>query len=164
MMAGFTEDQGIRYLSNEKNNYDQLQETILFTIDGDGQIQKAGTSWKRDREYIQANDNSKAAPNREDCKAYILKTINEAGGTMPTADLDAKANTAGYSFTAIKRAKAELKAESSVKYFQTGSTRTGDNLWHIQSFVKPEEPQFEELPPDTPMPFDNDPVRDSKVV
>ncbi len=37
MMAGYTEEQGVRYLSNEKNNYEQLHgETILFTIDGDG--------------------------------------------------------------------------------------------------------------------------------
>ena len=36
MMAGYTEDQGIRYLSNEKNNYAQLQETILFSIDDSG--------------------------------------------------------------------------------------------------------------------------------
>ena len=52
-MAGFTEEQGVRYLSNEKNNYAPLQETVLFTIDADEQIHKAGTSWKRDREYIQ---------------------------------------------------------------------------------------------------------------
>lgn len=29
-MVGFTEDQGVRYLSNEKNNYAELQETVLF--------------------------------------------------------------------------------------------------------------------------------------
>lgn len=32
LMAGYTEDEGIRYLSNEKNNYTQKQETLLFTI------------------------------------------------------------------------------------------------------------------------------------
>lgn len=33
IMAGYTETQDIRYLSNEKNNYAPLQETILYSID-----------------------------------------------------------------------------------------------------------------------------------
>lgn len=49
LMAGYTEDQGVRYLSNEKNNYTTLQETLLFTIDNSGQAHAEGTSWKRDR-------------------------------------------------------------------------------------------------------------------
>lgn len=153
MMAGFTEEQGVRYLSNEKNNYGPLQETVLFTIDADGQIQKAGTSWKRDREYIQGAEYSKSAPVREDCKAFILKTLNEAGGELPTVDLDAKANTAGYSYSAIKRAKAELKAEGKSRTFQTGSTRKGDNIWHTQ-VITPAQDDFVELPEDTSTPFD----------
>ena len=52
MMVGYTEAQGVWYLSKEKNNYAQLQEMVLFTISGDGQIEKEGTSWKRDLEYI----------------------------------------------------------------------------------------------------------------
>lgn len=154
MMAGFTEEQGVRYLSNEKNNYGPLQETILFTIDADGQIHKAGTSWKRDREYIQGAEYAKSAPMREDCKAFILKTLNEAGGVLPTAELDKKVTTAGYSFSAVKRAKASLKAEKKVRMFQTGSTRKGDNVWHIQSLAAPAD-DFVELPEDMPIPFDN---------
>ena len=69
---------------------------------------------------------------------------------MPTADLDAKAKQAGYSFTAIKRAKSDLKKEFRVSYFQTGSTRNKDNAWHIKL-----EHGFEpvELPDNTPVPF-----------
>ncbi len=125
MMAGYTEDQGIRYLSNEKNNYSQLQETILFTIDSDGQIQKDGTSWKRDREYIQGAEIARAAPMREDCKAFILQTLEEAGGAMPTAELEEKVKTAGYTFTSMKRAKKELKAEGAIKHFQTEAQNPG---------------------------------------
>jgi len=153
MMAGFTEDQGVRYLSNEKNNYAPPQETILFTIDADEQIHKAGTSWKRDREYIQGAEVSRTAPVREDCKAFILQTLEEAGGAMPTATLEETAKAAGYSFASMKRAKRELKAEGVVKYFQTGSTRTKDNVWHMQ-LVSPEG--FTEVSEDTPPPFDED--------
>lgn len=151
MMAGYTEDQGIRYLSNEKNNYSQLQETILFTIDSDGQIQKEGVSWKRDREYIQGAEIARAAPVREDCKAFILQTLEAAGGAMPTAELEEKVKTAGYTFASMKRAKKELKAEGAIKHFQTGSAKSGDKTWHMQ-LVNPEG--FVEVQEDEPTPFD----------
>ena len=153
MMAGFTEDHGIRYLSNEKNNYAPLQETILFSIDGDEQIHKEGTSWRRDREYVMGAEHSKSSPMREDCKAFLMKVIQEAGGAMPTADLDEKAKAAGYSFTAVKRAKQDLKKDGAVKYFQTGSN--ANRVWNIQALVEPEGGVFEELPDDIETPFEN---------
>lgn len=155
MMAGFAEEQGVRYLSNEKNNYAQLQETILFTIDEDEQIHKVGNSWKRDREYIMGAEIAKSAPKREDCKAFILKTLEDAGGAMPTATLEEKAVQAGLTFAAMKRAKKELKAEGAVKYFQTGSTRTKDNIWHMQLVTAPGQ-DFVECSEDGPTPFDED--------
>lgn len=155
LMAGFTEEQGIRYLSNEKNNYAQLQETILFSIDSEEQIHKEGVSWRRDREYIMGAEQAKSSPMRENCKVFIMKTLHEAGGAMPTADLDEKAKISGYSFTAIKRAKQDLKKDGNVSYFQTGGARSGDKVWHIQALVEPENDSFEELPEDMPTPFDN---------
>ena len=163
LMAGFTEEQGIRYLSNEKNNYAQLQETILFSIDSNEQIHKEGTSWRRDREYVMGAEQARSSPVREDCKAFIIKTLHEAGGAMSTADLDKLATAAGYSFTAVKRAKQDLKKGGSVKYFHTGGN--ADRVWHIQALVEPENGGFEELPDDTETPFDNALPSDlSKVV
>ena len=163
LMAGFTEDQGMRYLSNEKNNYAPLQETILFTIDSDEQIHKEGTSWRRDREYIMGAEQAKSSPVREDCKAFIMKTLHEAGGAMPTNDLDEKAKVAGYSFTAMKRAKQDLKKDGAVKYFQTGSNT--NRVWNIQALVEPNEGGFVELPDDIETPFENNAPSDiSKVV
>ena len=97
LMAGYTEDQGVRYLSNEKNNYAELQETVLFTIDGSGQAQAEGTSWKRDREYTQDSAANTSAPKREDCKAWILNALESAGGALPSKDLESNAKSAGYS-------------------------------------------------------------------
>jgi len=151
LMAGFTEEQGVRYLSNEKNNYGPLQETILFTIDADGLIHKVGTSWKRDREYVMGAEQAKSAPVREDCMAFIVKTLNEAGGTMPTAELDKKAELAGYSFSAIKRAKSSLKAEEKIRSYPTGGN--SNRIWNLQILTSPEE-DFEELPVETPTPWD----------
>ncbi len=163
MMAGYTDDQGVRYLTNEKNNYAPLQETVLFTIDSDEQIRAVGTSWKRDREYILGAEQAKAAPMREDCKAFILKTLQDAGGAMPTATLDGNAKAVGFSFTAVKRAKKELKAEGAVRYFHTGNN--ADRVWHIQLLDSPDGGDFEELPESTVTPFDTPSPSDiSKVV
>ena len=163
LMAGFTEEQGIRYLSNEKNNYAQLQETILFSIDSNEQIHKEGTSWRRDREYVMGAEQARSSPVREDCKAFIIKTLHEAGGAMSTADLDKLATAAGYSFTAVKRAKQDLKKGGSVKYFHTGGNAA--RVWHIRALVEPENGGFGELPDDTETPFDNALPSDlSKVV
>ncbi len=166
LMAGFTEDQGVRYLSNEKNNYAPLQETILFSIDGDEQIHKEGASWRRDCEYVMGAEQAKSSPVREDCKAFLLNALHEAGGAMPTADLDEKANKAGYSFTAVKRAKQDLKKDGAVKYFQTGGAKSGDKVWHIQALVEQDDGgDFEELPDDTKTPFESPSPSDiSKVV
>lgn len=152
IMAGYTEEEGVRYLSNEKNNYAQLQETVLFSIDDRGQIIKEGTSWKRDRDFIQDAARAASVPQREDCKEFLIQTIQEAGGGMPTADLEAKAKQAGYSYTAIKRAKGDLKKVGRVSYFHTGSN--DDRVWHIKleaSFEPVVEPV--ELPYNTPVPF-----------
>lgn len=148
LMAGYTEDQGVRYLSNEKNNYAQLQETVLFTIDQDGQAQVEGTSWKRDREYTQEAAVSTSAPKRDDCKEWILQELDEAGGAMPSKDLESKAKAAGYSFRTLRRAKDELKQAGTVKYFQTGGAK--DKVWHIQKVG------FAKLPDDTPTPWTNE--------
>lgn len=149
MMAGYTEDQGIRYLSNEKNNYCELQETLLFSIDSDGQAQAEGTSWKRDREYTQESAANVSAPKREDCKDWVLHELDEAGGAMPSKDMDDKATLAGYSFRTLRRAKEDLKKTGEIKYFQTGGGK--EKTWHIQKASV-----FTELPDDTETPWSND--------
>lgn len=152
LMAGFTEEQGVRYLSNEKNNYAELQETILFSIDQEGQPHKEGTSWKRDKEYIQEADAAKSAPRREDTKAFIMKTLSDAGGTMAANELDAKAKQAGYSFTAIRLAKQDLKKEGAIRNYSVGGNK--NKVWYIQLLPSaPVETEFVELPPDMSTPF-----------
>lgn len=151
LMAGYTEEQGVRYLSNEKNNYAELHETLLYSIDGDGQVHTEGASWKRDREFTQEAAENISAPKRDDCKAWILNKLDDAGGAMLTKDLEHDAQTAGYSTRTLRRAKDELKADGQVKYFQTGSTK--DKVWHIQ---KIEHKTFTELASDMPTPWTNE--------
>lgn len=77
---------------------------------------------------------------------------------MPTADLEGKAKLAGYSFTAVRKAKQDLKKDGAVKYFQTGSPK--EKVWNIQALVEPEGGGFEELPDDTETPFEPPPPSD----
>ena len=151
LMAGYAEDEGIRYLSNEKNNYAELQKTALFSIDADGQVRPEGTSWKRDREYTQENAASTSVSCREDCKAWVLSELDDAGGAMPTKELETRAKQAGYSYATLRRAKDELKASREIRFFQTGGSK--DKVWHVQ---KVDAPIFTELPANTPTPWTNE--------
>lgn len=132
LMSGYTEEQGVRYLSNEKNNYAELQETILFKIDKNGEVSSVGTSWKRDCEYQQyAQIQSNAsAPKRKDCKAWIVKYLDEHGGRCPSKELEVKAEEYGFSPRTIRRAKDDLKDNGVVKYFRTGGIGK-DGEWNI---------------------------------
>lgn len=150
LMAGFTEDQGIRYLSNEKNNYAELQETMLFSIDKTGQVKAEGTSYKRDREYTQEATVSTSAPKRDDCKEWVLDELEGAGGELTSTDLEARATKAGYSFRTLQRAKSDLKKDGRVKNFTTGSAKAGDREWHVRLL---DNQEFIELPEGTPTPF-----------
>lgn len=150
LMAGYTEEQDVRYLSNEKNNYAELHDTLLFSIDGDGQVHTEGRSWKRDREFTQEAAENISAPKREDCKAWIINELRAEGGAMPTKELETRAKQAGYSFSTVKRAKDELKADKQVKYFTTGSAKGGDRVWHTQLANI-----FVELPENEPIPWTN---------
>lgn len=149
LMAGYTGDKGVRYLSNEKNNYTTLQETLLFSIDEAGRARPEGTTWKRDRDYVQENADSAAAPRREGCKEWVLDKLQAAGGSMPVRELEEQAKLAGYSYRTLRRAKDELKSTEKIKYFQVGSLK--DKAWHIQYF---EQNRFTEIPDEVETPWD----------
>lgn len=148
LMTGFTEDQDVRYLSNEKNNYSELRETVLFSIGEDGQLQRVGTSWKRDREFMQEATTNVSAPKREDCKAWLLHQLDEAGGELATKSVESMAQAAGFGFSTLRRAKDDLKRDGHIRYSQTGSLQ--EKAWHIRLAQGQE---FFDLPADTPMPW-----------
>lgn len=141
MMAGYTEEQGIRYLSNEKNNYAELQQTVLFTINENGRLEKVGTSWKRDREYMQEYSVAQSPSKREDCKEFILHSLGEAGGKMSVKELEESGKNAGYSYATIKRAKDELKDKKDIKYHATGFGK--EKTWYIELYTLEQIPDDE---------------------
>ena len=155
IMAGYTEEQGIRYLSNEKNNYEQLQETMLFTINAGGQIVRQGTTYKRDREYMTEAAVAKSAPKKEDCKEFLISALQNAPNRiMKSDDLIRMAQENDYSFTTIKRARKALNMEGVTENYTTGSARRGDRVWYVRLRSMDEE-AYEELPIEIPTPFDS---------
>lgn len=160
IMAGYTETQGVRYLSNEKNNYTQLQETILFSIDAVGQIVKEGTSWKRDKEYMHDATVAKSTPKREDCKDFILNALQDAPDQcMKSDDLVKKAQAYGYAFDTVKRARRELNNEGTTENYYIGTGKRGGRICFIR--LKPEGAQaLDQLPMEVSTPFDDQPAED----
>lgn len=142
LMMGFTEEQGVRYLSHEKSNYSELQETKLFTIDKFGVITQTGTSWKRDREYQQAQADASSAPTKEACKEWILNYISDHGGNVPLKELDKTAEDYGFLRKTLKRSKQELAADGKTKSYNQGYGN--QKVWYIKRFEP--EPEQIELP------------------
>lgn len=154
IMGGYTENQGIRYLSNEKNNYAELQETVLFSINKAGQIVREGTSWKRDKEYVLDSSVAKSAPKREDCKDFILSTLQDAPSQcMKSDDVVKKAQEYGYSFRTVKRAREELNNEGTTENYYIGTGKRGGRICFIRLKTK-DEGAFEQLPMEVSTPFD----------
>ena len=132
-MAGYTEEQEIRYLSQEKNSYDVLQETLLFTIDRDGQVQEEGKTWKRDREFMQERTGDRCKK-RTDCKEWIRGRLKEAGKPVSLKELGMSAAAAGYSDKTYERAKYELvRADCEARTWSTGFGK--DKMWYIELTV-----------------------------
>ena len=122
LMMGWTEDDGVRYLSHEKCNYGKLQDTILFTVDRDGIINTVGTTWKRDRDY-QAGSGGKSgskATVREDCETWLIRTLEENGGKMKTKELSDLAGKVGFSEKTLERAKKAASQAEKIRSFRDG--------------------------------------------
>ena len=118
LMMGWTEAEGVRYLSHEKCNYGPLQQTILFKIDGAGVIHFEERTWKRDRDYQTAE--GKVLPKREDIKGWILDTLKDRKGIMPVGELYSLAESVGFSERTLERAKAELGKIGTIRTYSKG--------------------------------------------
>lgn len=106
LIAGQTSDKK-RYLSHEKNSYDEEGQTALFTI-RDGIAVFEDYSDKKDRDFVQERDfNTRQAPQRADAERFIYDFLKN--GKKLTAELDEAAKAAGISKNTLNRAKTELR-------------------------------------------------------
>lgn len=119
LMIGETDENNIRYLSQEKSNYGELSETVLFALDNEV-VNFHGRTSKKDYDFIMDKDNRRASPAKDEARAAILDYLRE--GQKEVRDLDSFMKALGISANALKSAKAELKQEGLIKY---GHSATG---------------------------------------
>lgn len=118
IMAGETNEPGIRYLSHEKSNYGRTGSSILYCIEDEVVQFKTSTS-KKDKDFVtEADYTTRQKPQRDEAKEFILDFLKE--GEKEVAELDEMAEAMGISKNALKNAKADLKKDGQVKYRNTG--------------------------------------------
>lgn len=108
----------LRYLSQEKCNDAPLSQTVLFRLDS-GKVEFDSYTDKRDKDFVTANQASTyQAPARDTAKDFILDYLKD--GEKETADLDEAMTAMGISARTLQRAKADLKKEGAIIYFNRG--------------------------------------------
>lgn len=118
LMAGESNEKGVRYLSHEKSNYGPTGSTVLYRI-VDEVVQFKGYTDKKDKDFVTEVDYStRQAPQRGEAKEFILDFLKD--GEKEVAELDEMAKAMSISNGTLTRAKADLKRDGKVKYRNTG--------------------------------------------
>lgn len=118
IMAGETNEAGIRYLAHEKSNYGPTGSTILYSIE-DEVAHFKGYTQKKDKDFVAETDyTTRQAPQREEAKEFILDFLKD--GEKEVSELDEMAAAMSISRNAVKNAKADLKRNGKVKYRNIG--------------------------------------------
>lgn len=125
---------GKRYLSQEKNNYGELQPTQLYIFSDTGMLLPAGVTHKRDREF-QLETQPRQAPKREGCKEAILEVLQRESKPIPVALLDQQLQEEGYSRRILQSVKEELKSAGLIKYQRQGGRK--DGRWEVSFTTLP---------------------------
>ena len=101
----------ILYISNEKNSYAPLQETVLYSVEEGGRICYRGVSGKRFADYAHDAPYQKAEARpktqTELCTEAILTMLQERK-EMPIKDLEEELTASGFSVKICRNAKEEL--------------------------------------------------------
>ena len=150
IMLGTTPDANIRYISNEKNNYARLAETILFSINSNGEIEVTGTSPLRDQDYVLNSSSCARSTKRERCVDWIFSYLMQHDGQAKTSDLKKTAKAAGFTEGTIRRAEDLMKEQGTLEYSQHGNGKSKE--W--STFLT--NPVFTEQFDNSPSPFDVD--------
>lgn len=120
-MVGDTDQEGIHYLSHEKNNYGPTSQTVLFTNTG-GLPAWYMFSGLKDRDFVTAaakeRNSKKGNTDIEDAVEFIMSELTDHPEGMYTKDLQTLMEDTGFKTWAVKRAKARLKESKRIKYFK----------------------------------------------
>ncbi|MEA4804791.1 AAA family ATPase [Acetobacterium wieringae] len=129
IMAGETDEKPVRYLSHEKSNYSMTSNTVLYTID-DEVVKFESYTDRKDREFVSADTQTRAAPDRDNAKEFIEDFLKD--GEKEVKELDSLAAAMSISKKTMERAKADLKKSGFIKY-RSESLGKGKGLKHFIS-------------------------------
>ena len=128
IMAGETNEPGVRYLSHEKSNYGPTGSTVLYSIE-DEVIRFKGYTIMKDKDFVsEASYNTRQAPAKAGAKELILDFLMD--GEKEVSELDELAKIEGVSKNAMRDAKAELKKEGRTKTWCVGYGK--EKKWFIR--------------------------------
>lgn len=118
IMAGETNEKGIRYLSHEKSNYGPTASSILYAIDEEV-IRYKGRTDRKDKDFVTAVDYStRQAPQREEAENFILEFLQD--GEKEVSELDDMAAAMSIGKGTLKRAKTQLRQDRKIKTWSSG--------------------------------------------
>ena len=118
IMAGETNEKGIRYLSHEKSNYGPTASSILYAIDEEV-IRYKGQTDRKDKDFVTAVDYStRQAPQREEAENFILEFLQD--GEKEVSELDDMAAAMSIGKGTLKRAKTQLRQDGKIKTWSSG--------------------------------------------
>ncbi|MDE6906692.1 MAG: AAA family ATPase [Lachnospiraceae bacterium] len=118
IMAGETNEKGIRYLSHEKSNYGPTAGTVLYMI-ADEVVQFKSYTEKKDKDFVTEIDcNNRQAPQKGEAKEFIIDFLQD--GEKEVAELNETAAAMGISKNALKNAKTDLKKAGKIKIWSIG--------------------------------------------
>ena len=118
IMAGETNEPGVRYLSHEKSNYGPTASTVLYSIE-DEVVKFKGYTTKKDKDFVsEASYCTKQAPQKEEAKEFILDSLKD--GEKEISELDEMAAVIGIGKSTLGRAKTELKKDGKIKTWSIG--------------------------------------------
>ena len=129
-IAGSTEtDVELHYLSHEKCNYCQLNNTVLYRI-ADETIEAVGTTNKRDKDFISDRTKNKKDLTKEEAEEAVVNYLKDRG-ECPVNELDEAIISVGISKYALRKAKEELKDEGKIRYRKLSEGQANGVKWNI---------------------------------
>ena len=121
LMVGDTEDEGIKYLSQEKSNYGQTRDTLLFKNENGNPTFHAWSKAK-DRDFVMVQtkkrNETSTVSSSDEAKDVIMSELEDHPEGVSTGDLTEMLKEIGFKDWAVQKAKSDLKKEKKIVYFR----------------------------------------------
>lgn len=123
LMVGDTEDEGIKYLSQEKSNYGQTRDTLLFKNENGNPTFHAWSKAK-DRDFVMVQtkkrNETSTVSSSDEAKDVIMSELEDHPEGVVANDLGDMLKAIGFKDWAVQKAKSELKKEKKLVYSRKG--------------------------------------------